>query len=127
MFGPWIVRLVRQLGEERRERIRSEERADMAAHLHDSVLQTLALIQRHAESPRSARSLARRQERELRAWLYDDRRRAEAGGRPATLAAARDRLAGEGEGDHGGVDLDVVGVGDSPLDPGADAMGNAMR
>jgi signal transduction histidine kinase len=127
VFGPWIVRLVRQLGDERRERIRSEERADMAAHLHDSVLQTLALIQRHAESPRSARSLARRQERELRAWLYDDRRRAEAGGRPATLATALDRMADEVEGDHGGVDVDVVVVGDCPLDPGVDAMVNAMR
>ncbi|HEX6425733.1 MAG TPA: PspC domain-containing protein [Acidimicrobiales bacterium] len=127
VFGPWIVRLVRQLGDERRERIRSEERADMAAHLHDSVLQTLALIQRHAESPRSARSLARRQERELRAWLYDERRRSEAGGRPATLAAALDRMADEVEGDHGGVDVDVVVVGDCPIDPGVDAMVNAVR
>src|SRR5918995_5267512 len=41
LFGPWVASLARQLGDERRERIRSEERADMAAHLHDSVLQTL--------------------------------------------------------------------------------------
>jgi len=46
VFGPWMWRLARQLADERRERIRSEERADLAAHLHDSVLQTLALIQR---------------------------------------------------------------------------------
>jgi phage shock protein PspC (stress-responsive transcriptional regulator) len=69
LLGPWIARLVRQLGVERRERIRSEERAEVAAHLHDSVLQTLTLIQRTAGSPHETVSLARRQERELRAWL----------------------------------------------------------
>jgi signal transduction histidine kinase len=53
-----------------RERIRSEERAEVAAHLHDSVLQTLALIQRSADQPRRMVALARSQERELRAWLY---------------------------------------------------------
>ena len=88
VFGPWIVRLVGQLGDERRERIRSEERADMAAHLHDSVLQTLALIQRNTDASSEARSLARRQERELRAWLYDDRHRAD-GGAAGTPARSR--------------------------------------
>ena len=72
LLGPWIVRLWRDLGVERRERIRSEERSEIAAHLHDSVLQTLALIQR-ADAPGRARTLARRQERELRAWLFDER------------------------------------------------------
>jgi signal transduction histidine kinase len=67
---PWWVRLVRDLGEERRERIREAERAEIAAHLHDSVLQTLALIQRQSASPREVARLARGQERELRAWLY---------------------------------------------------------
>ncbi|WP_433800381.1 ATP-binding protein [Actinomycetospora sp. CA-084318] len=72
---PWWMRLARELTEERRERIRSEERAEIAAHLHDSVLQTLALIQRHTEvagdeTAREVRRLARRQERELRDWLY---------------------------------------------------------
>ena len=127
VFGPWIVRLVRQLGDERRERIRNEERADMATHLHDSVLQTLALIQRHAEAPQQARSLARRQERELRAWLYDERRRIDADGAPPTLAAALDRMAGEVEADHDGVDVDVVVVGDCPLDPGVAALAKAVR
>ena len=70
VFGPWVYRMANQLGHERRDRIRSEERADLAAHLHDSVLQTLALIQRNAASPRKMAALARRQERELRAWLY---------------------------------------------------------
>ncbi|MCT2588139.1 PspC domain-containing protein [Actinophytocola sp. S1-96] len=67
---PFWLRLVRDLGEERRERIRSEERAEIAAHLHDSVLQTLALIQKQAEAPREVLRLARGQERQLRGWLY---------------------------------------------------------
>jgi len=69
ILGPWIVRQAQQLTEERRERIRSQERAEVAAHLHDSVLQTLAMIQR-SDSSRRMVSLARSQERELRAWLY---------------------------------------------------------
>ena len=70
IFGPWLWRLWSALIEERSERIRSDERADMAAHLHDSVLQTLALIQRRADDPRAVMRLARGQERELRAWLF---------------------------------------------------------
>jgi signal transduction histidine kinase/phage shock protein PspC (stress-responsive transcriptional regulator) len=127
LFGPWIVRLASQLRDERRERIRSEERADMAAHLHDSVLQTLALIQRLADAPQESRSLARRQERELRAWLYDDRRRAEADGAPLTLGLALDRMTDEVEADHRGVEVDVVLVGDCPVDPGIFAMIQALR
>jgi signal transduction histidine kinase len=78
ILGPWIVRQAQQLTEERRERIRSQERAEVAAHLHDSVLQTLAMIQR-SDSTRRMVGLARSQERELRAWLYgvDDRESAE--------------------------------------------------
>ena len=130
VFGPWIVRLVGQLGDERRERIRSEERADMAAHLHDSVLQTLALIQRNTEASSEARSLARRQERELRAWLYDDRHRADGGpdgDAPGTLALALDRLTDEVEADHPAVEVAVVLVGDCPLDPGVTALVKAVR
>ncbi len=67
---PWWVRLMRELGEERRERIVETERAEIAAHLHDSVLQTLALIQRQSDQPREVLRLARGQERELRHWLY---------------------------------------------------------
>ena len=69
VFGPWVWRLVGQLGAERTERARSEERAEMAAHLHDSVLQTLALMQR-TDDPKTMSMLARQQERELRGWLY---------------------------------------------------------
>ena len=127
ILGPWVLRLARQLGEERRERIRSEERADMAAHLHDSVLQTLALIQRHADEPQQARNLARRQERELRAWLYDDRRLGDGDGAAATLAVALDQLVDEVEADHGDVRVEVVTVGDCPLDPGVEALVKAAR
>jgi phage shock protein PspC (stress-responsive transcriptional regulator)/signal transduction histidine kinase len=123
LLGPWIGGLVGQLRDERRERIRSEERADMAAHLHDSVLQTLALIQRHAESPQQTRSLARRQERELRGWLYDARTPGDA---PATLAAALDRLSDDIESDHAVV-VDVVVVGDLPYDEQLDALVAALR
>ncbi|WP_396286361.1 PspC domain-containing protein [Amycolatopsis sp. PS_44_ISF1] len=67
---PFWLRLVRDLGDERRARIRTDERAEIAAHLHDSVLQTLALIQKHSDRPREVARLARGQERELRGWLY---------------------------------------------------------
>lgn len=110
IFGPWLARLARQLSDERRERIRSEERADMAAHLHDSVLQTLALIQR-AESPRQMSALARVQERELRAWLFGHTDRMT----PELLSAAIDALAGKVEELHG-VPIETVVVGDGPLD-----------
>ena len=70
--GPWVHRLTRDLNAERAERVRSQERADMAAHLHDSVLQTLALIQKQANDPKAVARLARLQERELRTWLYDE-------------------------------------------------------
>ena len=123
LLGPWIVGLVRQLRDERGERIRSEERADMAAHLHDSVLQTLALIQRHAESPQQSRSLARRQERELRAWLFDARN---PDGTPASLTAALDRLIDDIESDHD-VTVDMVIVGDLPLDEHLEALVAAVR
>jgi signal transduction histidine kinase len=123
LLGPWISGLVRQLRTERHERIRSEERADMAAHLHDSVLQTLALIQRHADSPQQTRSLARRQERELRGWLFDARTPGDA---PATLAAALDRLSDDIESDHD-VTVDVVVVGDHPFDERLEALVAALR
>jgi phage shock protein PspC (stress-responsive transcriptional regulator)/signal transduction histidine kinase len=125
LFSPWVARLVRQLRQERRERIRNEERADMAAHLHDSVLQTLALIQRHADAPQQARTLARRQERELRAWLYDGRRSASADA-PGNLAIALDRVADEVEADHGAA-VDVVVVGDCQVDEHVDALVAAVR
>ncbi len=122
--GPWGVRVARQLAAERRERIRSEERAEMAAHLHDSVLHTLALIQRADDGAEMA-SLARAQERELRAWLY--------GGRDAvgaeTLTTLVEALAGRVERLHR-VPVEAVVVGDAPLDERVralvDAAGEAL-
>ena len=95
LVGPWIARLAQTAAEERRERVRSEERAAMAAHLHDSVLQTLALIQRSADDPRRTVSLARQQEHELRAWLFGE------DGRPAdSLAGAMTAMAHDVERRH---------------------------
>ncbi len=117
---PWVRGLLNDLTQERRERIRSEERAEMAAHLHDSVLQTLALIQRNADKPREVVSQARRQERELRAWLYGERPAAAAG---SSLAAAVQAVADAIEASYG-VEVDVVTVGDAPVD---DALVQATR
>jgi signal transduction histidine kinase len=121
VFGPWAYRLVNQLGEERRDRIRSEERSELAAHLHDSVLQTLALIQRNAGSPRKMASLARRQERELRTWLYGP---ATAG--PGRLEAAVQTMADAIEETHE-VSVEVVVVGDCALDDQTNAVVHACR
>ncbi len=109
MVGPWLLRLSSDLSEEREARVRSEERADVAAHLHDSVLQTLALIQRSADDPATVARLARAQERDLRSWLFD-----ETGAGPATLAAALRAVAAEVEDAHG-VHVEVVCVGDAPV------------
>jgi len=122
IFGPWIVRLARSLTEERAERIRTQERAEISAHLHDSVLQTLALVQQRSDDPRAVEALARRQERELRAWLG---RRAAPGG-AATLGAALELAAGEVERDHG-TRVEVVSVGEVPLDERAQALVAAAR
>ncbi|GAB2569563.1 ATP-binding protein [Kribbella endophytica] len=119
--GPWVHRLSRDLNAERGERIRSQERADMAAHLHDSVLQTLALIQKQAADPKAVTRLARSQERELRAWLYDEDDQTD-----KTLAGAAKRAAAEVEDSHG-VPVEVVTVGDCDLTEGLSAMVRAAR
>jgi signal transduction histidine kinase len=119
IFGPWATRLASQLAEERRGRIRSEARAEMAAHLHDSVLHTLALIQRADASPEVV-NLARRQERELRAWLY---RVPTPEGR---LRPAVEAIATRVEQRHN-VPVDVVVVGDAPLDEAARALVDACQ
>jgi signal transduction histidine kinase len=120
ILAPWWLRLVRGLAAERAERIRSQERAEMAAHLHDSVLQTLALVQRRAEDPGEVAALARRQERELRAWLNNAPRPS------GTVAAALEAAAAEVETSHG-VAVDVVAVGDAPLDEAGEAVVAAAR
>jgi signal transduction histidine kinase/phage shock protein PspC (stress-responsive transcriptional regulator) len=119
--GPYLVRLIRDLSDERLERIRSQERAEVAAHVHDSVLHTLTLIQRNVDDPREVQRLARSQERELRAWLYKP-----VADPDATLAAALERLAGEVEDAHS-VPIEVVAVGDGPLDEHSGAALQAAR
>ena len=112
VVGPWFYRLATDLSAERAERVRSQERADVAAHLHDSVLQTLALIQQNAANGPIVARLARAQERDLRAWLY-----AGESGRAAderTVASALRLLAAEIEDAHG-VSVEVVTVGDCEL------------
>ena len=119
--GPWLLRIVRELRDERTERALSQQQADVAAHLHDSVLQTLALIQRQASDPREVVRLARSQERDLRGWLY---------GVPASpdssLRIALERVAAEVEEQHG-VLIEVVVVGDCPVDPAVHALVRAAR
>jgi signal transduction histidine kinase len=123
IFAPWIVRLGKSLAAERAERIRSQERAEVAAHLHDSVLQTLALVQKRAGDPREVAALARRQERELRTWLAGGPAH-EAGER--WLAAELEAAAQEVEEAHG-VPIDVVAVGDAELDRDGEALVAAAR
>ncbi|MFL6122055.1 PspC domain-containing protein [Actinophytocola sp.] len=119
---PFWLRLVRDLGEERNERIRTEERAEIAAHLHDSVLQTLALIQKQAEAPREVLRLARGQERQLRGWLYGPSGYGRgkppgdaAADIPTVLSEAIARACGEVE-DQFAIKVQQVVVGDCPLD-----------
>lgn len=121
ILGPWIYRLMHDLTDERRERIRSQERADVAAHLHDSVLQTLALLQKYAGDPGAVATLARRQERELRDWLYGGSDKA-----GETLRATLTSDAADIEGMHH-VPIEVVGVGDAPMEPDVAAMARAAR
>jgi signal transduction histidine kinase len=114
IFGPWWLGLVRDLIAERQARVRAEERAQMAAHVHDSVLQTLALIQRSADDPQNVVRLARSQERELRSWLYEGRLPGAVGEEATTLAEGVGFLQRQVEGDHG-IAVQVVMVGDCEL------------
>lgn len=119
--GPWWMRMVRELNAERSARIREQERAEVAAHVHDSVLHTLTLIQRHVDDPREVVKLARAQERELRGWLYRPRTDP-----TATVTSELERVAAEVEDGHG-VAIEVVVVGDAPLDDHLGAVLHATR
>jgi signal transduction histidine kinase/phage shock protein PspC (stress-responsive transcriptional regulator) len=121
VVGPWGWRLVTELTEERAERVRTQERADVAAHLHDSVLQTLALIQNNAGDQATVSRLARAQERDLRAWLF-----AEESTDESSLAGALRGVAAEVEDAHG-TTVDVVTVGDAAYDDSLRAVVAATR
>jgi phage shock protein PspC (stress-responsive transcriptional regulator)/signal transduction histidine kinase len=122
ILAPFLWRLGRNLAAERAARIRSQERAELAAHLHDSVLQTLTLVQKRASDPREVAQLARRQERELRNWLFDPDRPAASD----SLAAALEAAAVEVEEAHG-VPVEVVAVGDASVDERGEALVAAAR
>lgn len=118
--APWLLRARRALVAAREARLVADARADMAAHLHDSVLQTLALIQKQAQDPREVTRLARRQERELRSWLY--------GAEPeeTTLKAALEQAAQDIE-DQYPVNVELVTVGDTELTPRLAELVKAAR
>jgi len=121
VLAPWGVRLWRDLDAERAARARETERSEIAAHLHDSVLQTLALIQRRSDDPVQVARLARAQERDLRTWLY--------GGDPVdagSVAAQLKAAAAEVEDRHG-ASIEVVVVGDRPADDRTTALVAALR
>jgi signal transduction histidine kinase len=119
--SPFALRLWRERDAERRARIRSEERAEIAAQVHDSVLQSLTLIQRNASDPAEVARIARAQERDLRRWLYPAPSPLK-----ASFRAALEELAAEVE-DTYGVRVDVVCVGDVALNEPLAAMLQATR
>jgi signal transduction histidine kinase len=121
VLAPWALRLWRDLDAERAGRARESERADIAAHLHDSVLQTLALIQLRSGDGAEVVRLARAQERDLRGWLY-----APADADPTMMAARVAALAAEAEDVHGAV-VEVVTVGDRPVDDRTASLLAALR
>ncbi|MFV0634350.1 sensor histidine kinase [Demequina sp.] len=121
LLAPWWLRLIRQVGIEREERIRDHERAEIAAHLHDSVLQTLTLIRARAHEADTVARLARAQERDLRAYLYQDRATVD----ESVAQALKDAVA-EVE-DSSGVAIEVVCVGDRPTDERLHAVVQASR
>jgi signal transduction histidine kinase/phage shock protein PspC (stress-responsive transcriptional regulator) len=120
VLAPWLHRSRSALNQARADKVRADARADMAAHLHDSVLQTLAMIQRQADDPKAVQQLARRQERELRNWLYGDELH------EATLKAALTSVAAEVE-DERGVPVELVTVGDCDTSDAIQALVRAAR
>ena len=120
VLAPWLYRSRTALNTARAEKVRADARADMAAHLHDSVLQTLALIQRQADDPKAIQQLARRQERELRTWLYGDELH------ETTLKAALTAAAVEVE-DERGIPVELVMVGDCDTSDPVQSLVRAAR
>jgi signal transduction histidine kinase/phage shock protein PspC (stress-responsive transcriptional regulator) len=125
-LGPWWMRIVRENFAERQARIRAEERAEIATRVHDSVLQTLALIQRRAGDQHQVVQLARAQERELRSWLFDGRPPGSMDGKADTVADAVRLIQQDVEAQHG-MPVDAVTVGNCDLDDDLLAMMDAAR
>jgi signal transduction histidine kinase len=125
LLGPWWLGIARDLVDERRARIRAEERADMASRVHDSVLQTLALIQRRADQPQQVIQLARAQERELRAWLFDGQAPGSLD-EDVTLASGIRQIQQDVEAQHG-MTVEAVTVGDCELNEDLRALVAAAR
>lgn len=119
--APWLYRMRQRVRIEEQKRMRAEARSDMAAHLHDSVLQTLALIQRQADDSATVASLARRQERELRTWLYGEPTRSQ------TLKAALEKIRVDAEELFPGIAVEVVCVGDTDVDDALEPIVHATR
>jgi signal transduction histidine kinase len=120
VVGPWMLRALRQLGDERTARIREQERVELAGRVHDSMLQTLTLIQRRADDPDEVLRLVRRSERELRGWLYS------AAPSEETLRAAVAAVCADVE-DEYAVTIDLVMVGEHPATPAVQALARAVR
>jgi signal transduction histidine kinase len=123
-LAPWWLRIARDLVIERQARARAEERTEIASRVHDSVLQTLALIQRRADDPHQVIRLARSQERELRSWLFEGKDPAAEA--DPTFTAALARIQSDVE-DRYGVPVEVVTVGDCDLDENLGALLSAAR
>lgn len=126
VLGPSVIRIARSLGAERDQRIRVQERAAVAAHLHDSVLQTLTLIQKRSDDPAATAALARHQERSLRRWLYGGTDLDGAALAPDGWRAAAEQMVGEVEDLHA-VAVELVMVGDGELTPAVTAAIAAAR
>jgi signal transduction histidine kinase len=126
VFGPWWLSLLRDLLAERQARAMAEERAEMAAHVHDSVLQTLALIQRSAQDPQNVIRLARAQERELRSWLFEGRSPGTIGDEASTLAEGV-AVIQSGVEAKAGIKVQTVVVGDCGLDDRLRGLLDAAR
>ena len=128
-FMPLWLRTTKDLSQAQAQRVREAERADIAAHLHDSVLQALTLIRASAEDPARVRAIALTEERELRAWLYTGHAQAA----DSLEAAVTEAVVGVES--RYGVPISVVVVGDMCPGPGelalvaalAEACQNAVR
>ncbi len=126
LLAPWWLDNVRALSRERRDRIHAEERTKIAAHVHDSVLQTLTLIEKSANNPSDVVRLARSQERELRQWLFAPEHAGTREDANGSFAQQLRHIESDVENDYG-VTVELVIVGDCPGDRMVAALSAATR